>query len=328
VPRPSDPHLWVAGPPVADKTPTSPHYHDVYIPFVRRISQGGLGLDCPCPWQIYIAKSDNGGDTWTRHKVADIAAGANPANIFPQLTIDRAGNLYYTWSQDNFPLDDPDGMGEQDVYYAYSQDGGLVGTWAKPINLTKSNNDSAIFPWMIAGDKGKVDLVYYKSNSGLNSNIAFFDPSTGEECDPDSDPNCQQNQAVWNVYFAQSMNALNPGANFSNVQVSAQPNHIGQICTAGLACEGDRDLLDFFTVDVDHLGAAHIAYSDDNRRRDTDTRDRMTRQISGNSVFNDQTSPCEAPGRSATTRSPTGQATSTTRRACPRGRAPAWTFSP
>jgi hypothetical protein len=287
-PDPSDPHLWVAGPPVADKSPASPHQHDIYIPFIRRISQGGLGLDCPCPWQIYIAKSDDGGDLWTRHKVADIAAGANPANIFPQLTIDRAGNLYYNWSQDNFPLDDPDEMGEQDVYYTFSQGGGLAGTWASPINLTKSKNDSAIFPWMIAGDKGRVDVVYYKSNSGLNSNIAFFEPSTGQECDPDSDPNCQENQAVWNVFFGQSMNALNTGANFSNVQVSAQPNHIGQICTAGLACEGDRDLLDFFTVDVDHLGAAHIAYSDDNRRRDTDTRDRMTRQISGNSIFKDQ----------------------------------------
>src|SRR5439155_13769840 len=52
-----------------------------------------------------------------------------------------------------------------------------------------------------------------------------------------------------------------------------------------LNCSGDRDLLDFFTVDIDHLGAAVIAYSDDHERRNSDTRDKSTRQIAGNSVF-------------------------------------------
>src|SRR5438132_5216829 len=121
---------------------------------------------------------------------------------------------------------------------------------------------------MVAGDAGRVDLVYYKSNSGANSNV-----NVGQ---------------VWNVYFGQSMNALNTGANFSGVQVSAEPNHLGGICTGGLSCSGDRDLLDFFTVDVDHLGAAHIVYSDDHQRRNTDTRDKLTRQLSGNSIFKDQ----------------------------------------
>jgi hypothetical protein len=90
---------------------------------------------------------------------------------------------------------------------------------------------------------------------------------------------------VWNVYFGQSQNALNTGPNFKSVQVSAEPNHLGQLCTNGLNCSGDRDLLDFLTVDVDHLGAAVIAYSDDHERRNTDTRDKSTRQIAGNSVF-------------------------------------------
>ena len=121
---------------------------------------------------------------------------------------------------------------------------------------------------MVAGDAGRVDLVYYKSNSGANSNV-----NVGQ---------------VWNVYFAQSMNALNTGANFNGVQVSAEPNHVGDISTGGLFGSADRDLLDFFTVDVDHLGAAHIVYSDDHQRRNTDTRDKLTRQLSGNSIFKDQ----------------------------------------
>jgi hypothetical protein len=181
------------------------------------------------------------------------------------MAIDRAGNLYYNWSQAQNVT--AQSQGEQDIYYTYSTNGGV--SWVAPINLTPSANDSAIFSWMVAGDAGRVDLVYYKANNGDNSNVAR--PTT-----------------VWNVYFGQSMNALNTGANFKHVQVSAEPNHLGVICTGGVGCSEDRDLLDFITVDVDHLGAAHIVYSDDHQARSSDTRDKLTRQISGNSIFKNQ----------------------------------------
>jgi hypothetical protein len=266
-PDPEDPYLWVAGPIVADKTVrTGNTTHAVYVPFVRRLSNGGLGLDCPCAWQLYIAKSVDGGTNWTRLKVDDLPNTVDPANIFVQMTIDRAGNLYYTWSQAQNVTEDEEG--EQDIYYTFSTNGGT--TWAPPINLTPEANDSAVFPWMVAGDAGRVDLVFYKSNNGENSNIA--PPTT-----------------VWNVYFAQSTNALNTGSNFKTVQVSTEPNHIGGLCTEGLNCSGDRDLLDFLTVDVDHLGAAVIAFTDDHQRRNSDPRDKSTRQIAGNSVFKNQT---------------------------------------
>src|SRR5207248_10637969 len=93
---------------------------------------------------------------------------------------------------------------------------------------------------------------------------------------------------VWNVYFAQSLNALNTGSNFKNVQISDHPNHLGGICTAGLACSGDRDLLDFFTVDIDHLGAANVVWADDNTSRGSDTRNKFSRQLSGSSLFKNQ----------------------------------------
>jgi hypothetical protein len=265
-PDPEDPYLWVAGPVVADKTVRAGNTtHAVYVPFVRRLSTGGLGLDCPCEWQLYIAKSVDGGTNWTRLKVANLPNTVDPGNIFVQMTIDRAGNLYYTWSQAQNVTQDT--AGEQDIYYTFSTNGST--TWAPPINLTPEANDSAVFPWMVAGDAGRVDLVFYKSNNGANSNIA--PPTT-----------------VWNVYFAQSMNALNTGSNFNAVQVSAEPNHLGGLCTEGLNCSGDRDLLDFLTVDVDHLGAANVVYSDDHQRRNTDTRDKLTRQIAGNSIFKNQ----------------------------------------
>jgi len=142
---------------------------------------------------------------------------------------------------------------------------------------------------MVAGDPGQVDLIYYRSSTGLNSNVAFVD-ANGNACDVnDTEADCngsgRPNPSVWNTMFGQSQNALNTGSNFKNVQVTDHPNHIGQVCTAGLACSGDRDLLDFITVDLDHLGAAHIIWSDDNTTRTTDTRNKYTRQLSGSSVY-------------------------------------------
>jgi hypothetical protein len=266
-PDPLDSELQVAGPPVVDYYNT----HNIYIPFVRG-TPIIPGVSAGPPYELWVAKSTDGGSTWTRTKVADLGAH-NPVNLFPEMTVDKAGNLYYTWSQTQGPAQDASGLtGEQDVYYTYSTD--RAATWMPPIPLTQEANDSAVMPWMVAGDAGRVDLVYYKANSGLNSNVGFDDSG---------------NPMVWNVYFAQSLNALNSGSNFKSVQISDHPNHLGGICTAGLACSGDRDLLDFFTVDIDHLGAANVVWADDNTSRGSDTRNKFSRQLSGVSVLKNQT---------------------------------------
>src|SRR5918911_124328 len=266
-PDPLDAELQVAGPPVVDYYNT----HNIYIPFARG-TPIVPGVSAGPPYSLWVAKSTDGGSTWTRNQVAQLGAH-NPVNLFPEMTVDRAGNLYYTWSQTQGPAQDASGfVGEQDVYYTYSTDRGT--TWVPPIPLTQEANDSAVMPWMVAGDPGRVDLVYYKANSGLNSNVGFDDQGV---------------PMVWNVYFGQSLNALNTGSNFKSVQISDHPNHLGGICTAGLACSGDRDLLDFFTVDVDHLGAANVVWADDNTSRGSDTRNKFSRQLSGVSVFKNQT---------------------------------------
>ena len=84
--------------------------------------------------------------------------------------------------------DAANGGGETDVYYTYSTNGGA--TWAPPIDLTGEANDSAVFPWMVAGSPGQVDLVLYKANTGLNPNIAFYD-ANGNPC-TNGDPGCRR----------------------------------------------------------------------------------------------------------------------------------------
>ncbi|HLY84660.1 MAG TPA: hypothetical protein VKQ71_16865, partial [Acidimicrobiales bacterium] len=212
----------------------------------------------------------------------------DPANIFPDLTIDRAGNLYYTWSQASSPDSSPNAGGETDVFYTFSTNGGS--SWAAPVDLTKESGDSAVFPWLVAGSPGEVDLVYYKADTGLNPNVAGTD-SSGAACDPSSQSGCTPNTTKWNTYFVQSQNALNSGANFKSVQISPHPIHIGGVCTGGISCNNsqsaNRDLLDFFTVDVDHLGAAYVTWADDNNSFH-DTRQFFSRQLSGASIFGTQ----------------------------------------
>jgi hypothetical protein len=276
-PDPADSFLDVAGPPVVD-----PNTHNVYLPFIRAtpvipdVSSGP-------PFSLYIAKSTDLGQSWTRIKVADLGTH-DPVNIFPELTSDTAGNLYYTWSQTQAPSEAAPGLGgEQDVYYSFSTNQGT--TWANPIDLTKEPGDSAVFPWMVAGSPGEVDLAFYKSNTGLNSNVAEVD-TNGNPCDSSTQTCAGPNPSVWNVYFSSSQNALNTGPNFKTVQISSQPNHLGQVCTAGLGCStgGNRNLLDFFTVDLDHLGAANVVWADDNNSNSL-TINRFSRQLSGASAF-------------------------------------------
>src|SRR3954452_17084924 len=95
-PDPKDPDLNVAGPVVADKNGDRSRSgsHVIYIPFIRTHDNGDGTTDN----KLYVARSDDGAETWTRHFVADV--GAHQAdNIFPQLTLDRAGNAYFTWAQ-------------------------------------------------------------------------------------------------------------------------------------------------------------------------------------------------------------------------------------
>ena len=283
-PDPGDSSLWITGPIVVDKTGTltRPPTHNLYIPFERNVG----GTD----FQLYVAISGDEGATWTRHLVHDIGPH-DPANIFPQLTVDTGGNLYYTWSQArSFMPSSPADEGETDVYYTYSTGAGLEGTWVPPIDLTKETGDSAVFPWMVAGSPGQVDLVMYKANSGLNPNIAFYD-STRASCPGPASSTCFANTTVWNTYFGQSQNALNSGPNFKTVQISDHPIHTGGVCTQGTACqsgaEQNRDLLDFLTIDVDHTGAAYTTWADDNDGRH-DTRQFFSRQLSGASIFKGQ----------------------------------------
>jgi hypothetical protein len=74
---------------------------------------------------------------------------------------------------------------------------------------------------------------------------------------------------AWNVYLAQSTNALSSHPSFMQVKANSAATHYGRICTNGIVCgSSDRSLLDFISVAVDCRGLAHIAYGGNTKQQE------------------------------------------------------------
>jgi hypothetical protein len=179
----------------------------------------------------------------------------NNGQDFSPIAIDRSGNLYVVWSQS--PVDSSGNVdGPTAIYMATSTDGGA--TWTKPISVSSHvpGLQTNVLPWLVAGDAGRVDLVWYGTPT-LGS-------CPGEPC------GAGFINGTWNVYMAQTVNAINRNGtanaapSFTTAKVSEYPVHTGQICEFGIACAtgGDRGLLDFIQVQADPSGAADIVYAD------------------------------------------------------------------
>jgi hypothetical protein len=166
-----------------------------------------------------------------------IAANDRPDTFdsFTVVAVDRASNVYVVWSERH-----PESQ-TTDVMLAVSKDRGV--TWGPPIKVN-NGPQTTTFPWIVAGDAGKIDIVYYGTNEK--------GPSP-EEVPPTS---------KWRVWMAQSLNALDANPNFKE-NAATGFMHQGSICTSGTGCApGTRDLLDLFQIDIDEEGLANIAYTD------------------------------------------------------------------
>jgi hypothetical protein len=183
-----------------------------------------------CPFgpaqQVIVARSEDGGLTWTDH-VAMTTTGADTlGNIFPWITIDRAGNLYVV------AAGNVKGKGGNGYFYTSSSDHG--DHWSKFTKINKGNG-VVVFPTIVAGSKGVADLAWLQSNST-------------DQNDP---------KGVWRVHFAQTRNGTSSAPKFR--QVTGPVVRHGQVCTLGVNCSGGRQLGDFFEIALDANGLAHMA---------------------------------------------------------------------
>src|SRR4051812_44328484 len=204
---------------------------------------------------IYVAKSVDGGATWTDTVAYTSTANGRELNLlFPVVTVDTAGTVFAAWSD------------QLHVQYTYSKDGGR--TWAPARQVNRDNpaqtgtstltaptpGNADVFPWIAAGGAGRIDVVWYHGSGGAaGSEAKYRDPGDAN--------------TTWTVAAAQITGASSTKPTVASYSEAVSPViHTGDICQNGINCDvlgGDRTLLDFFEVSIDTAGRANIAYASD-----------------------------------------------------------------
>jgi hypothetical protein len=177
---------------------------------------------------IYVARSTDGGNTWTTTLVFHKPLFTDLANFWPAAAVDGAtGDVYVTFTD------------RSTVWLSSSSDLGQSWTTA----ALSGTPATAVMPW-VAALNGKVDVVYYgTSPAAANVGGTLGDAGT-----------------VWNTYDTQRS-----GGVWNTALVSNSPNRVGPVCLNGSACAGNtnRELLDLFEVaENPATGKAAVIYTE------------------------------------------------------------------
>lgn len=174
-----------------------------------------------------IDVSEDGGATFEERSVP--GAHSN-ARAMTEPAVDAAGNVYTAWA-------DSDG-----VWAAGSPD--LGKTWWPSVKLAA--NGTNVWPWIVAGDEGRIAVVWYHAD----------DPAGPERARGD-----------WFVDAGYVLDAHTSAPRVAHARVTPEPIFQGGICQQGTACQldttpdGDRRLGDFFEAAADAEGRLHVAFS-------------------------------------------------------------------
>ncbi len=198
---------------------------------------------------IWVARSTDGGASFILKAVHQGQPGQGYDNVFPIIAIDRGGNPHVVYS---------DG---QNVYLTSSSDQGA--TWTQEVRVNNGPGTKlGISPWIDAGDAGKVNIMWWATNSG-NSLAA---------------------DAQWTVYFAQTQNAFAKNPTISE-NAASNVFHTGPICVNGTGCAaGTRNLAEYSSTTTYLDGKAMIVYADD-QHQSGGALTYFTKQTGGPTVF-------------------------------------------
>ena len=245
---------------------------------------------------LFVAWSDDGGATWTPQLAYDAGAGHDASTPFAAFTLDDQGNPYIGFATPG-PSDNPavcsaestaatvqsDPSCDYHMWVVWSNDGGttwdggggtIPGSAAAAYEVDPSTAPQTdVFPAIAAGDPGKVDVAWLRTNEiEPTDTLGKFDPGGCAGPGPaNGNPTFYPPTCSWNLYAGQSLNlTAAPGsAVWTTGAVTTTPMHVGDICNLGIFClapASNRNLLDFISETVDPTtGFAHIAYADDNR---------------------------------------------------------------
>jgi hypothetical protein len=176
---------------------------------------------------IKFARSTNGALTFTNVPVS-AASSADTTQAFPVVVTAGDGlTLHAVWLEVR-------GASSR-VRYARSGDWG--GSWTVPVTLVSAG--TSVYPW-VAARGSKVSVTLYHTDAGGT-------PST---------------VAAGSQWFETYLESTNGGASFSAATaIDPLPVKSGPICTEGINCSGNRELLDFQSVTIDAAGRANAAWT-------------------------------------------------------------------
>lgn len=192
------------------------------------------------------------GVSFEAKKIHEAPAGTQASAIFGTLGLDSMGTLYYAWSEAS--------RGVQRVFLRFSHDRGS--SWSSPLAVTHAN-ETAIFPWLVVGDPGKIAIAYYVSPGVYLSDRAPVD-------------------AEWHPAVTFFPNAFHGAVGAETHQLSLTANHKGPICTEGTNCDAQyRRLGDFFELALTREGHVVAVWADDTRMVDGQPLNMFARQTLG-----------------------------------------------
>jgi len=197
----------------------------------------------------FLDATGSGQDLTKLIKIADTPTGS-PDTLFSVLSMDSARNLFVVWCiSSGTPA-------QRQVFVSAASAASGWTAWTSPVRVSDASTATGdavnVFPWIKAGGPGRANAVWYGSDQSI-------DPSTA-------------NNQAWNVFMNQvvfptdSTGAVTGGASSTTlVKVTPHPMHYNDICLTGSDCitsQGNRNLADFFEINIDKTGAAEIVYDD------------------------------------------------------------------
>jgi hypothetical protein len=166
---------------------------------------------------------------------------------WPAIAQDGAGTTYLVWDTDETGSGDSPCGGAapapNTIKMAYTKD--LGNTWSDAITIAAPQGQRVFWPWVAAGDAGKLSIVWYKT-----------DKLVDVACEP----------SKISIFQATVLNADSNGRKIETVDPVGRPiSEAADICQSGTTCVAtgeDRRLGDFFTNAIDERGCAIIASGD------------------------------------------------------------------
>jgi hypothetical protein len=196
---------------------------------------------------IGIDTLPSGGSTVTPHEAV---RGTSMYSHWSAIAIDKAGTVYVTWDTDNRQAGTSGGCSGANTPAANSimlvSTKDLGKTWSAPVVIAHPGT-RVFWPWIAAGDAGKVSVVWYQTEA--QDNLPDLDCQTGHV----------------HVMDASITGASSKAPQKSIVDAAGRVVHIGWVCQGGTTCVAtgqDRRLGDYFTNVLDQRGCVLIATGD------------------------------------------------------------------